>query len=336
MHIEKDYSLQAITTFHLPAKCKYFVEYNTIAELKEFINSELAKKETLFQIGGGSNLLFTKDFDGIILHSCIKFINIISEDNDGVIVEAGAGIEWDEFVKYCVSNSFSGVENLSYIPGEVGASAIQNIGSYGAEVKDVIYCIHTVEKETGMERIFMNDECDYGYRDSIFKKELKDKYIVTSVEYKLSKKPSYILDYGPLKKLLESQENITLQKIRETIIMVRTSKLPDPKEIGSVGSFFKNPVISIEEFKTLQTKYPDIAHYIVDEGHIKVPAGWLIEHAGLKGYRIGQAGVYEKQCLVIVNWGGASSNDIIALYQYVISTVKKLYNIELHPEANII
>lgn len=336
MNYIKDKDLKNLTTFHLPVQCKFYIEYSTLEELMEIIATDLYKSNNSFHIGGGSNLLFTKDYEGLILHSKIEFIKINSETEDYVVVEAGAGMVWDNFVQYCVNHNFGGTENLSYIPGEVGASAIQNIGSYGAEAKDIIYAVHCIDKTTGESRTFTNGECHYGYRDSIFKNGLKDKYIVISVEYKLSKKPKFNLNYGPLKNLLNNNAEISLQKIRETIIEVRTSKLPDPKYIGSVGSFFKNPIISNEDFSQLQALYPDITHYIVDNSHTKVPAGWLIEHAGLKGYRIGDAAIFEKQCLVIVNYGNATSKEIINLYRHVIETIENKYGITLHPEANII
>lgn len=336
MNYIEDFQLKDITTLHLPVQCHYFAEYESIDELKSLLCSDLAKSNKVFQIGGGSNLLFTHDFDGLILHSKIKFIRTVFEDDSCSVIEAGAGVIWDEFVKHCIAHDLYGSENMSYIPGEVGASAVQNIGSYGGEVKDIIYKVHCIEKSSLKSVTFLNEDCHYGYRDSIFKNELKDKYVVTSVEYRLSKLPCFRLDYGPLRRLQESSEPITLQNVRDTIIDVRKSKLPDPKEIGSVGSFFKNPVISKADFDALLSKYPDAPHYPAADGMIKVPAGWLIENAGLKGHRIGNAQVYEKQCLVIVNVGGASSSNIVNLYTHVISTVKEKYGIELHPEANII
>lgn len=334
-HIE-NYSLEKVTTFHLPAQCKHFINYSSVEELREILKSNLYKSTPSFHIGEGSNLLFTKDYDGIILHSCIEYIQTVEDSDDYIILKVGAGMNWDKFVKHCVENSYYGIENMSYIPGEVGASAVQNIGSYGVEVKDVIHKVHCIAVADGSERVFLNEECRYGYRDSIFKNDLKDKYIVVAVEYKLSRIPEYSLEYGPLKNLLADGNEITLQRVRQTIIDVRKSKLPDPAEIGSAGSFFKNPVISKEKYNTLQLKYPAIPGYSVSDNMVKVPAGWLIENAGLKGFTIGGARVYEKQCLVIVNGGNATSRDVVSLYNAVIDKVKDLYDIQLHPEANII
>lgn len=334
-HIE-NYPLETVTTFHLPARCKHFVSYSSVEELKEILKSSLFKSVPYLHIGEGSNLLFTKDYDGIVLHSRIRYISIIEDNGDNIILKVGAGINWDKFVKYCVSNGYYGIENMSYIPGTVGASAVQNIGSYGVEVKDVIHKVHCISVATGSEREFVNEECRYGYRDSIFKNELKDKYIVVAVEYKLSKVPGYTLEYGPLKELFHDGNEITLQRVRQTIIDVRKSKLPDPAELGSAGSFFKNPVIGKDKFNALQLRYPSMPGYTVSGDTVKVPAGWLIENAGLKGFSVGGAKIYEKQCLVIVNTGNATSEDVVALYTAVMDKVKDLYGIQLQPEANII
>lgn len=333
MNIIKDFELRDITTLHIPAKCKYFCEYDNIDELKTIIKSHIGKT-SLLHIGGGSNLVFTKDFDGAILHSNIKYIEKIEETNDTVILKVGSGYKWDCFVKYCVDNNYYGAENMSYIPGEVGASAIQNIGSYGVEVKDIIHKVHTLEISTLTQKEFTTEECKYGYRDSIFKNNLKDKYVVLAVEYKMSKIPHYNLTYGPLHNL--DSNNLNLEIIRNEIIRIRTAKLPDPKYIGSVGSFFKNPIIPISDFNVLKLEYPNIPSYNISDELIKVPAGWLIENSGLKGYKVGDAQVYEKQCLVLVNNGNAVAGEIINLYTDVINFVKSKFGIELSPEANII
>ncbi len=335
-HFIENYSLQECTTFHLPVKCRYFVEYSTISELRNILNSDIYKNNVSFHMGGGSNLVFTKDFEGLILHSLIKYIDIVDESHDHIILKVGSGVDWDSFVKYCVENGYYGIENMSYIPGEVGASAVQNIGSYGVEVKDVITKVHCVDENDGSIRIFTNEECEYGYRDSIFKNEYKNRYIVIGVEYRLSKIPQYSLEYGALKALQGKECTITLADVRNEIIRIRTEKLPDPKYIGSAGSFFKNPVIPISKFNELKKEYPTMPHYIVTDDTMKIPAGWLIENAGLKGYKLGGARVYDKQCLVLVNDGDASAHDIVDLYKYVISRVNNKYGIELSPEANIL
>ena len=339
MNCIENHPLTGITTMHLPVKCKYFIEYESVAELKEIINSELYVQNKSLQIGGGSNLVFASDFNGIILHSKIKFITVLKETSDFVIVEAGAGIVWDDFVKFCISRNFYGAENLSAIPGEVGASAIQNIGSYGVEACEIISQVHCLDKKLGNETIFPNAQCKYGYRDSIFKNEYKDKYIVTSVEYKLSKQPRYTLTYGPLKHYKESLSNedeISMSVIRDIIIKTRDSKLPNPMEIGSVGSFFKNPIVGKDVFDKLYEQYPAMPFFLTGDGLVKIPAGWLIENAGLKGFKIGGAYVYEKQCLVIANDGTAISSDVMNLCKHIIDVVNKKYGITLSPEANII
>ncbi|MEG2820601.1 MAG: UDP-N-acetylmuramate dehydrogenase, partial [Muribaculaceae bacterium] len=299
MNYIENFSLDNCTTFHLPVKCDYFIEYETVEELLEILKSDIYNCNKSFHIGGGSNLVFTNDYHGVIIHSKINYIDKIAENEDSISLKVGAGVDWDKFVLYCVENDYYGVENLSYIPGEVGASAVQNIGSYGAEVKDVIEKVYCIEKSNGNQRIFINGECNYDYRDSIFKNELKDRYIVVAVGFKLSKQRQFCLEYGPLKQLTEDTTSmLTLSKVRQTIIDVRKSKLPDPNVLGSAGSFFKNPIILKNQFLKLQENYPNIPHYIITEDTIKVPAGWLIENTGLKGFSIGGARVYEKQCLV--------------------------------------
>lgn len=332
MRKESNFQLKDVTTFHIPAIAKNYCEYDNVKELKQILDDN--KGEQILHIGGGSNLLFTNDFNGLILHSNIQFIHKIEDAGEHVILNVGSGIVWDEFVKYCVENSYYGTENMSYIPGEVGASAVQNIGSYGAEVKDIIYRVHTIEIETLQERIFTNSECDYAYRYSVFKGELKGKYIVTSVEYRLSKIKNFNLTYGPLKAI--DNPDLTLNDVRNEIIRIRTSKLPDPQYIGSVGSFFKNPIVKVDKYRELNNEYPNIPHYPVSNNEEKIPAGWLIENAGLKGYSIGDAQVYQKQCLVIVNNGNAKAEDVVKLYTHIIDTVNEKYGIKLDPEANII
>lgn len=320
---------------HLDVRCKYFAEYSDIDELQTLLSSTEYRQNKSMHIGGGSNLIFTKDYDGMLLHSKIRFIKTVAETSTEVCLEAGAGVVWDDLVKFCIANNYYGTENLSAIPGEVGASAVQNIGSYGVEACEIISRVHCIDKSTGNAKIFENAECRYSYRDSIFKSSFPDRYIVTSVEYTLSKVPKFTLTYGPLKELA-NRPTLSLTDIRETIIATRNSKLPDPAKTGSVGSFFKNPIIPTEQFEKLRAKYPTIPHYPASEGRIKVPAGWLIENAGLKGYSIGGACVYEKQCLVIANVNDATASDVIALYKHITDTVSEKYGIVLQPEANII
>jgi len=336
MIIKENISLLSYNTFAIDAKADYFIEYNSVEELQTALKSEIVKSNRLLHIGGGSNLLFMKDFKGVILHSAINFIKKVSEDADTVMLEAGAVVNWDDFVSYTVQNGWGGVENLSLIPGEVGASAVQNIGAYGVEVQDVIVEVNAVEIETGEPKTFSVEDCQYGYRESIFKKELKGKYIITSVVFKLQKQPEFKLNYQHLEAEVLKNGDINLQNIRQTIIDVRESKLPDPKIFGNAGSFFMNPVISKAHFNGLLAQYPQMPHYFVSETEEKVPAGWLIDQCGWKGKQIGNAGVHDKQALVLVNKGGATGAEIVYLAEQIQASVKSKFGIELRAEVNYI
>lgn len=336
MNIKENISLLSYNTFGIDAKADYFIEYNSVEELQTALQSEIVKSNRLLHIGGGSNLLFMKDFKGVILHSAINFIKKVSEDADTVMLEAGAVVNWDDFVAYTVENGWGGVENLSLIPGEVGASAVQNIGAYGVEVQDVIVEVNAVEIETGEPKTFSVEDCQYGYRESIFKKELKGKYIITSVVFKLQKQPEFKLNYQHLEAEVLKNGDINLQNIRQTIIAVRESKLPDPKIFGNAGSFFMNPVISKAHFNELLAQYPQMPHYFVSETEEKVPAGWLIDQCGWKGKQIGNAGVHDKQALVLVNKGGATGAEIVYLAEQIQASVKSKFGIELRAEVNYI
>ena len=307
------------------------IEFANEDELKSALTG--AVKPLLF-MGGGSNLLFLNNYSGTVLHSVIDNINIVAEDDNSVSVRVGSGVVWDDFVAYCVEKGWWGVENLSLIPGEVGASAVQNIGAYGVEVKDVLQSIEAISVDDLSKRIFTNAECNYGYRDSIFKKSLKGKYVITYVTYRLSKKANPNIGYGALKSVLA--ENPSLKEIRDAIIAVRNSKLPDPKVYGNAGSFFMNPVIPMEQFVALQSRYPDIPSYPASDGYIKVPAGWLIEKSGWKGKSLGNAAVYEKQALVLINRGGATGMEVKHLADTIIEDIKEIFGITLHAEVNYI
>ena len=336
MKIEENISIKDIHTFHLPVKTKWLAEYETIEELKQLLRSDLLKQNPFFHIGGGSNLLFLHDYPGVLLHSCIRFFRIVKETDTQVYLQVGAGVKWDDCVVYAVDNGWGGMENLSWIPGEVGASAVQNIGAYGAEAKDVIAEVETLEIATGDVRIFTTEECEYGYRDRIFKQSLKGKYIVTSVTFRLDKSPVFRLDYGNLRSALPQGEAVTLQAVRDTVIAVRRSKLPEPEELGSAGSFFMNPVIPVEKYDALKLHYPDMPCYPVDESRVKVPAGWLIDRCGWKGKSFGGAAVYERQCLVLVNRGNAEPMDIVTLSEQIRASVEETYGIPIYPEVNFI
>ncbi|MDD3078466.1 MAG: UDP-N-acetylmuramate dehydrogenase [Paludibacter sp.] len=336
MIISKDASLLGFNTFGIDVKTSLFVEYNTVDELKAVLTSEMVSGKRMLHVGSGSNLLFLSDFDGVILHSGMRTINLIEETDEHVFIEAGSGVVWDDFVAYTVENGWGGAENLSLIPGEVGASAVQNIGAYGVEVKDLIAKVKTIEISTSSERIFSNDECRYGYRQSIFKQEFKGKYIVTSVIYKLDKDPVYQLGYQHLEDEVRKNGDVSLKNIRETIIAVRESKLPDPKILGNAGSFFMNPVVPKQQFLELQSEYPTIPHYFVSESEEKIPAAWFIDQCNWKGKQLGHVGVHDKQPLVLVNKGGATGQEVVHLAEEIQKSVKKRFGIELYPEVNYI
>lgn len=336
MKIFRDYSLLPHNTFGMDVKASVFIEYASVEELKEVL-SLYVKDNQWLHIGKGSNLLFTGDFSGIILHSAIKGYEVIHEDTKEVVVRVGAGEVWDDFVAMTVENEWYGAENLSLIPGEVGASAVQNIGAYGVEAKDLIVGVEAIEVSTGKECIFKNEECGYAYRESVFKSSLKYQYLVTHVSYRLKKTPCYHLDYGNIRLELEKQKAcLTLANVRQAIISIREAKLPDPKLQGNAGSFFMNPVISRKHFEALLVDYPLMPHYEVDAESIKIPAAWMIDQCGWKGKRLGRAGVHDKQALVLVNLGGAVGAEVIALSEAIQKSVYEKFGINILPEVNFI
>lgn len=334
MMIKQNYPLLAHNTFGIEATAACFVEYNSVAELCDLIASGQIKHPFL-HIGGGSNLLFTKDYEGVILHSCIEGIEVMAETDDDVTVRVGAGVVWDDFVAYSVERHWYGVENLSLIPGEVGASAVQNIGAYGVEVKDLITTVETVNME-GMQRVYRIDECEYAYRNSIFKRPEMKNVFVTHVSFCLSKKEHYTLDYGTIRKELDNRAEMNLETVRRVIIEIRESKLPDPKVMGNAGSFFMNPVIERVQFETLQKEYPQMPFYELEDGRVKIPAGWMIDQCDWKGKALGPVAVHDKQALVLVNCGGAKGTDVIALSDAVRTSVHSKFGIDIHPEVNFV
>lgn len=337
MNIQHNYPLLAHNTFGMDVEASVFVEYESVTELKEILLHHLCPEGKWLHIGGGSNLLFTGDFDGMILHSAIKGFEVVGENEEEVLVRAGAGEVWDDFVAYAVEKGWYGAENLSLIPGEVGASAVQNIGAYGVEAKDLIVKVATIEVATGKERVFENEECGYAYRESVFKHALKGKYIVTHVTYRLFKKPSYRLDYGNVHSELEKRGcELTLENVRRTIIDIRESKLPDPKVQGNAGSFFMNPIVPRPLFEELLGKYPSMPFYEVDAERVKIPAAWMIDQCGWKGKQLGRAGVHNKQALVLVNCGGATGQEIIALSEEIQRSVLDKFGVRISPEVNFI
>ena len=336
MEIQTNFSLKNYNTFGIEAKAREFVAVHNTTELRTILEQNKPKKK--FILGGGSNMLLTQNIDALVLHINNKGIEVIEENDDFVWVKGNAGEVWHEFVQFCIQKNYGGIENLSLIPGNVGTAPMQNIGAYGVEVKDYIVEVQTLELETGNERIFTNEECNFGYRESIFKNELRGKYVLVAVTFKLTKQNhQFHVDYGAIKTELDSEQiiNPTIQDISRAVIKIRESKLPDPSQIGNSGSFFKNPVISNDEFAEIEKKHPQIAHYKTDSG-IKLAAGWLIEQAGWKGKRFGDAGVHDKQALVLVNYGNATGKEIYDLSEQIIEDVKAKYGVTLEREVNII
>jgi UDP-N-acetylmuramate dehydrogenase len=333
MTIRDNCSLAGRNTFGMDVRADSLIDWASTDELKNVLHDI---EKPILMIGGGSNLLFMGDFRGTVLHSTISSIEVIGGDSDHVHVRVGAGVVWDDFVAWCSINGYWGVENLSAIPGEVGASAVQNIGAYGVEAKDVIDTVQTICLADGSERDFTNAECRYAYRQSIFKNELKGQYAVAYVIFTLSKVAQPKLGYGAIAQEVERLGGPTLENIRKAVISIRDSKLPDPKILGNAGSFFMNPVITEQEFNIIRSNYPDVPSYPAPDGMVKVPAGWLIEKTGWKGRSLGPAAVYEKQALVLVNKGGATGADVKRLADTIIEDVKQKFGITLTTEVNYI
>ena len=335
MQFSENISLKKYNTFGIDVSAKRFISVNSFYELQEV----LKKEKDLFLLSGGSNMLLTKNIDKLVAHINIKGISIDSEDENYVYLTVNAGEDWHEFVLWCISQNFGGIENLSLIPGNVGTCPIQNIGAYGVEVKDVITKVEAIDIETTKHLEFSNNDCKFGYRNSIFKNELKGKVVLTSVSFKLTKSNHKLnTSYGAIETELANLniENPTIKDVSDAVITIRQSKLPDPNKIGNSGSFFKNPVISIEHFLKLQEKHPTIPSYKISDSELKVPAGWLIETAGFKGKRFGDYGVHEKQALVLVNYGNANGMDIFSLANEIQSNIFKTFSISLEIEVNII
>jgi UDP-N-acetylmuramate dehydrogenase len=331
----KQESLKAYNTFGLDAYSKGIISINNEQDLFDFLVQGLSPAKIL---SGGSNILITQDIDAYILKNNIKGIEIIDEDSDHVIVKVGAGESWHQFVMWALSHNLGGVENLSLIPGSVGAAPMQNIGAYGVEQESVFHSLNAVDMVRGIRKTFFKDECQFGYRESVFKNELKDTYFITHVNYILSKRNHTIkVDYGAIKEVLVNHgiTHPTIRDISDAVIEIRQSKLPDPKKIGNAGSFFKNPVIPVGQYLELKSLYPAMPSYPVDEEYVKVPAGWLIERAGMKGFTQGAIGVHKLQALVLVNYGGGQGIDIWNLALEIKSKVMDKFNINIHPEVNI-
>lgn len=309
------------------------MEYGSVEEAQAVVGMLTETDRPLLILGGGSNLLLTGDYDGTVLHSGIRFL----EQTDECHIRCGSGYVWDDVVAYCVANGLYGAENLSVIPGEVGASAVQNIGAYGVEAKDLIDSVEAVEIETGRICRFMNAECAYSYRQSKFKHAWRDRFLITAVTYKFSKTYAPKLDYGNIRAALAAKGigNPTAMQLRETIIEIRNAKLPDPKVLGNAGSFFMNPVVPTQKYNELAQQYEGMPHYTIDSEHEKIPAGWLIEQCGWKGKALGRAAVHDKQALVLVNRGGATGSEVVHLCETIQHDVRQKFGIDINPEVNI-
>ena len=341
MNDKKDFQLLEYNTFGIMGKCKRFVEFDSIDELKVVLASLAEADQPLMILGGGSNLLLTKDYPGTVLHSNIVGKPTVIKTADGsgdIYVRAGSGMIWDDFVAFCVENGIYGSENLSLIPGTVGASAVQNIGAYGAEAKDIIHKVEAVEIATGKEVEFSNADCCYAYRHSRFKADWRGRFVVTYVTYRLSSDFIPHIDYGNIRQELEREgiKSPSAKELRRAIIRIREAKLPNPKVEGNAGSFFMNPVVDKSKYEELAAKYPDMPHYTIDSLHEKIPAGWMIERCGWKGKTIERAGVHDKQALVLVNRGSATGVEIVELCNTIRKDVFDKFGIVINPEVNII
>lgn len=337
MNIQENISLQRLNTFGIARNARFFTIVEDIESLAEALSWAKDRNEKVLILGGGSNILLTADFNGLVIKMEIQGIELIAEDDAHYWVKVGAGVIWHDLVSYAIDQNWAGLENLSLIPGTVGASPMQNIGAYGVEIQDVFESLEALEKANLQIRTFSKNECEFGYRESVFKHELKDQYVICSVIFKLKKKPDLNIEYGAIRDVLREKgiAQPGIREISEAVIAIRTSKLPDPKVIGNAGSFFKNPTISTNQFAELKTVFPEIPGYVLDEG-VKVPAGWLIEQAGWKGKRFGEVGVHSKQALVLVNYGNGHGEEIISLAQQIQQSVMKKFGIQLQPEVNFV
>ncbi len=343
MTIQENVSLKAFNTFGIDARARYFAAISSTEELQELISSNIYRDREVMILGGGSNILLTRDFEGLIIKMDIRGIRVVEENEAHVWVRAGAGENWHAFVLHCIDHGYGGIENLSLIPGTVGAAPMQNIGAYGVEIQDVFECLEAVDLQSGAIQTFSRQKCCFGYRDSIFKRELKGKFIITSVTLRLSKHPEINTSYGTIEQALQEMRSAEgyrarspIQEVSDAVIQIRQSKLPDPREIGNAGSFFKNPVVSNAKYEALQQEYTQVPGYPVTEDTVKVPAGWLIEQCGWKGKRVGQTGVHSKQALVLVNHGGVHGAEVYELAMQIKKSVWDTFAIEISPEVNII
>jgi UDP-N-acetylmuramate dehydrogenase len=337
MIIKENFSLKTHHTFRIEVNSRYFVEITSIGELEKFLTHPLFKDLPKLILGEGSNVLFSHDFPGVVLKLALKGIEIIKEDAEYVWIQAAAGEIWHDLVLYCIAHDFAGIENLSLIPGTVGAAPMQNIGAYGVELADSFESLTALRIADNQICVFDHIHCQFGYRESLFKKEGKNQYIILSITLKLNKIPSYHVEYGAIQQTLAAMnvKELSIQNISRAIIQIRQHKLPDPKKIGNAGSFFKNPILSSQAFKNIFSEYPEMPYYLDENGSYKIPAAWFIEQCGWKGHRLGDAGVHENHALVLVNYGNSSGSEIKNLAEKIQISVKNKFNVELLPEVNI-
>jgi UDP-N-acetylmuramate dehydrogenase len=338
MTVTANQPLKSYNTFGIDAQAAWLAHCTEVSQMQQILSDKNFNQVPLLVLGGGSNILFTRDWDGLVLRNELKGITITSEDDEYVYVKAMAGEAWHPFVQWCIARGLAGLENLSLIPGNVGASPMQNIGAYGVEIKDLFHeleALHIVDRSITN---FTAADCKFGYRESVFKRELKNQFIITSVTYRLSKQPTFNTSYGAIEQELERMgvQELTTNTISQAVINIRSSKLPDPKQIGNAGSFFKNPEVPVTQFQILQSAYPKVSAYPLANGNYKLAAGWLIEQCGWKGFRSGDAGVHDKQALVLVNHGLATGNEIYELSSEIISSVQQKFGVVLEREVNII
>lgn len=336
---QQNVSLKLYNTFGIEATAKLFASFHSVDELTELLNdSERLPSDARLILGGGSNILLTKDVDGLVLKNEIMGIEKVAEHEDHIYIKAGAGENWHRFVLYCLEKNYAGVENLALIPGSVGASPMQNIGAYGVEIKDVFHSLEAFHLHDKTVQPFSLDDCKFGYRESVFKHHFKGQFVITSVTYKLFKTPIYNTSYGAIQQELENMgvKSLSIQKIAQAVINIRTSKLPDWKQTGNAGSFFKNPEVPNNHYEDLKKSFPNIVGFPLANSNVKLAAGWLIEQCGWKGYRAGEAGCYPKQALVLVNYGNATGNEIYKLSEKILQSVKEKFGVMLEREVNII
>ncbi|GAB2598787.1 UDP-N-acetylmuramate dehydrogenase [Spirosoma areae] len=340
LNIESHVSLKPYNTFGIDAYARYWVNITTEEDLQTLLKlSDFIDTPKLI-LGGGSNVLLCQNFDGLAVKVSIHGLEVVREADDHIYLTVGAGVNWHELVLFCVGRGYAGMENLSLIPGTVGAAPMQNIGAYGVELEQIFESLTAVHILTGEKRLFTHADCEFGYRESVFKRELKGQYIITNVTFQLNRQPTFHTRYGAIQETLAamgvSDDNLSIKAISEAVIRIRRSKLPDPAQIGNAGSFFKNPEIPVTQFNSLMSQYPDLPGYPLSNDRVKVPAGWLIEQAGWKGYRSGDAGVHTKQALVLVNYGNATGDEILALAKQVQNSVLEKFGITITPEVNVV